>query len=84
MDKGTPEAKKSVLKAVIRSIVLHEDTAVIDMFIKPEGCPELVVDLPPDTKNPTPTLHQDGDSLDTRRPVALTAPGSTERQQWGG
>ena len=77
IDTVPPELQKSLLRMLIHKVVVDDQTVAIDMYIQPECLPTTLAQLPPKVKNPTPTQGQD-------EVLAPDAPGSTERQVWGG
>ncbi len=73
------ELQKDLLKNLINDIIVYDDKIAMNMFIKPEGFPDLLA--PDQQKSPAPDLNQD-EAMEAQTTVTSMATGSTGRPVW--
>ena len=81
LDQAPPEAQQSLLKALIKDIIIYDDKITINMYIEQalaDTLPKNIDQIPAQNgKSPTPTISQD-------KALALTPCVSQGRPLWGG
>ena len=76
LDTAPPDVQKSLLRMLVHSIVVSDQTVEINMYIQPECLPSTLAQLPIKAENPA--LINDQSEV-----LASDAAVSTERQVWG-
>jgi len=81
IDMAPPEAQRALLQALIKEIIVYDDTIAITMYLE-ESLPNILPNIinrqtPQKQENPTPTNGQNG-------ALALTPSVSQGRTIWGG
>lgn len=81
LDQAPPVAQQSLLKALIKDIIIYDDKITINMYIEQalaDTLPKNIDQIPAQNgKSPTPTISQD-------KALALTPCVSQGRPLWGG
>lgn len=73
------ELQRDLLKNLINDIIVYDEKIAINLYIKPEGFPDILTSG--QEKSPTPDLSRD-EAIDTQATVTSKATDSTGRPVW--